>query len=265
MPTKIDDLLARMQPILPRLEQHLRYMDLIFQKIQEGTEVIYTPGNHDENMDLLNGQNILGIEICQDTLYKSASGQVYQVEHGHRFDPGWLQRDKDWYKYGSRWLDTALMTDVGIGHLIPALKDEFIIANAIKRIGKFYIKSFEQTAALKAKMQNVDGIVCGHIHDMNVKRKEKTGMLYINCGDGLTHATAIAHASNLSDTPEKQWVQIKAKHIKSDWSLANFDPDPALRAKTLEFLQIGWSACLQMLEHELKAKPNLFCPKLEQP
>lgn len=276
----------------PHFEIHLRHRDLLFEKVRRGAKVYEEPGNHDENMDAYDGQDIEGIQVKRDCLYTASTGEKYLVEHGHRFDPGWLQRNTDWYQRGSRLLDIALQADITldrnlkyigantkevrnwlkkmlrrgeefaneiVGEDVFEICENFPLANGLKTIGKSYVRQFEDRAVLKAQSVGADGIICGHIHKSRREVKtDRDGMIYLNSGDGLTHATALAHNCELSDNPLDQWQIIKAKDIQTDWDIARYPVDPVLRQRTMEFMQAGWQACLAKIRQEVKNTPH--CP-----
>ena len=52
-----------------------------------------------------------------------------------------------------------------------------------------YIGAFEQTLAAEAHRQNVDGVICGHIHHAEIR--DIDGILYCNDGDWVESCTAL--------------------------------------------------------------------------
>lgn len=286
MPDDFKAVYQKLSALSPHLELHLRSIDLLFEKQKQDVSIYYEPGNHDENMDVYDGDDLLGIKIRKEGRYE-AGEHVMQVEHGHRFDPGWLKRHSDWYQKGSRLLDIALAADITLDksakylgkntkeaqkwvkkmlwrgeefanerlpidskeQLLDHVCENFPTANGLKTIGKTYVRSFEKEAVSHAKDRKVDGIVCGHIHKARREIK-KNGMVYINSGDGLTHGTAVIHDAKVSDEFLNQWQVIEAKKIiklQGDWKLATDRVDPRIRNKTMEFLQAGWTACLNQI------------------
>lgn len=299
----------------PYFEIHLRFLDLVFERVQQGVEVIYEPGNHDENLDQFDGQELLGIQIQNQANYDVGNDQFIRIEHGHRFDPGWLQRNADWYKRGSRILDIALRTDVvlskslkrlyykqaaaknfikqmlrlGEGHanqmiekIDPSLKmvcEKFFVANGVKALGKTYVRSFEERAVEKAHRKGAVGILCGHIHkarcevkdvytadptlipsacndDSEASNMNRDPVLYLNAGDGLTRGAAMAHRHDKARALEDQFEILIGKNLKTPWSIIEQTVDPDLRAKTMEFMQAGWMACLQVLKEKEPEKES---------
>jgi UDP-2,3-diacylglucosamine pyrophosphatase LpxH len=52
-----------------------------------------------------------------------------------------------------------------------------------------YIGNFEEAVANEASRQNVDGVVCGHIHRPEITRLHDVD--YYNCGDWVESCTAL--------------------------------------------------------------------------
>ncbi len=251
----------------PDLEIHLRYFDVIFAKIAEGTKVTYIPGNHDENLDAFEGLVKHGIYFAKSHIYQSEDEKRYLVEHGHRFDPGFLQRNTAWYRIGSDILDHTMMADNWIGEQIPALKGAFFIANTTKAIGKAYIHSYQTNAIMRAMEEQVDGVISGHIHKLADKEiglrdifkkaaaksmgiKKNDTIEYKNTGDGLTHGTAIGYVEG------NEWMKIKPKNLDKSQrpTIETDNPHAQYRATTLEFLQESWEANLTLtrMKHDAR-------------
>jgi UDP-2,3-diacylglucosamine pyrophosphatase LpxH len=57
------------------------------------------------------------------------------------------------------------------------------VKNAVNFIGEF-----EKTLAAEGRRQNVDGVVCGHIHHPVIR--DIDGLVYVNCGDWVESCTA---------------------------------------------------------------------------
>ena len=51
------------------------------------------------------------------------------------------------------------------------------------------IEAFENAAIYEAKRRGLDGIICGHIHQPNIK--EVDGIVYCNDGDWIENCTAL--------------------------------------------------------------------------
>ena len=58
------------------------------------------------------------------------------------------------------------------------------VKNAVK-----YISKFERAVAEEARRQQVDGLICGHIHRPEIA--QINGVSYLNCGDWVESCTAL--------------------------------------------------------------------------
>ena len=58
----------------------------VLKKIDEGTRVIYVPGNHDEFLRSYVGRSVAGIEVMREAIHTTAQGLRLLVLHGDQFD-----------------------------------------------------------------------------------------------------------------------------------------------------------------------------------
>ena len=73
----------------------------ILRKVDNGTRVIFVPGNHDEFARDYCGRLFAGIEVVHETIHETADGKRLLVLHGDRFDgviacAKWLAHAGDW-------------------------------------------------------------------------------------------------------------------------------------------------------------------------
>src|ERR1700748_2788871 len=58
----------------------------ILRKVDEGTRVIFVPGNHDEFLRPYCGRDYAGIEVVREAIHETADGRKLLVIHGDQFD-----------------------------------------------------------------------------------------------------------------------------------------------------------------------------------
>ena len=63
-----------------------------------------------------------------------------------------------------------------------------IIKRKVKRAVS-YLTNFEEMLATEARLRNVDGVICGHVHQPAAR--EIDGVLYYNTGDWIENCTAL--------------------------------------------------------------------------
>jgi UDP-2,3-diacylglucosamine pyrophosphatase LpxH len=172
-------------------QDHNDVIQKLLRKARKGTRVIYIPGNHDEFLTSYLGA-YGGITIQKHAIHVTADGRRILILHGHELDTV-VQHTK--------WL--ALLGDLGYQALL-ALNP---VVNRIRRIfGLSYwslskavkarvkdavnfIGAYEEAIVRYAKRFNVQGVLCGHIHNPAIRQFGDTA--YYNCGDWVENCTAL--------------------------------------------------------------------------
>lgn len=174
-------------------ETNTRIIHQIMKKVQNGTRVIYVPGNHDEALrDYLNIE-MAGIEIRGEALFESIKGKRFLVLHGDEFDcvvmnNKWLAHLGSWaydvLLWTNRWFN-FVRRKLGFGYwsLSAFLKHQ--VKQAVAHIG-----NFEEAVVKAARDRDMDGVICGHIHHAAIIEFE--GVTYANCGDWVESCSALA-------------------------------------------------------------------------
>ena len=138
------------------------------------------------------GMTFGDIEIRRKAIHETADGRKLLVLHGDEFDTIMLAH---------RWL--AFVGDAAYGMLMRLN----IVVNRVRRwfdlpywsLSKMakhkvknavsFISRFEEVVAHEAGTRGVDGVVCGHIH--NAEMREIEGIQYYNDGDWVEGCTAL--------------------------------------------------------------------------
>jgi len=182
-------------------QAHSDVVQKLLRQARKGTRVVYVLGNHDEFirpfLPLMLGDNL---ELVNETQYTDLKGREFLVTHGDLFDSITMTK---------KWL--ALLGDRGYLMLLRINKplnwvrkrmgwhywsfSKFVKRNVKKAV--MYITSFEEVLAQEAKNRGVDGVICGHIHEPEIR--EVDGILYHNCGDW------VESCSVLVETVEGEW------------------------------------------------------------
>ena len=164
----------------------------ILAKVDNGTRVIFVPGNHDEFARAYAGRLFAGIEVAFETIHETADSKRLLVLHGDRFDgviacAKWLAHVGDWaYGVALSWNDLLFRVRKQLGlpywSLSAWLKHK--VKNAVE-----YVSHFEEAVAAEAAKRGVDGVVCGHIHHAEIRHIG--GVLYLNDGDWVESCSAL--------------------------------------------------------------------------
>ncbi|MDQ1362953.1 MAG: hypothetical protein QG652_813 [Pseudomonadota bacterium] len=173
-------------------QTHNDVVQKILRKARKGTRVIFIPGNHDEFArqfaDLMFG----GIEVVDRAVHKTADGKKLLVLHGDELD-GVMACAKWLAHLGDRSYMLALRINRYFNHLRLHFGYSYwsisaYLKNKVKNAASF-ITRFEEAVAAEAKMSNVDGVVCGHIHKAEIRKIND--VLYCNDGDWVESCSAL--------------------------------------------------------------------------
>lgn len=191
----IDFWALRRQFIWPA--SHYDVLRAIMQKAQNGTRVIYVPGNHDEVVREFVGNSFGPVEISHEAMHVTAAGARLLVLHGDRFDAdvhmSGLTRMLGHHAYGSlmwanRWCNRVrALVNKPYWSLAGHVKDR--VGNA-----RAAIAAYEAAAIAEARRRGVDGIVCGHIH--RPRLRDEGRITYANTGDWTESCSALLEGTD---------------------------------------------------------------------
>jgi UDP-2,3-diacylglucosamine pyrophosphatase LpxH len=176
---------------------HTEVLALLLKRSQEGTRVVFLPGNHDADLRSLSGTKLGNIEIARRCIHTTRNGRRLLVLHGDEFD-GLIRHSRLAMLLGAAGY-TVLLTANRFTHWIRELSGRpyWSLAQHVKtRLGKAmrYVRDFERASIRAAKQASVHGVVCGHIHKADLH--EQDGLLYCNDGDWVESCTAVVEDRN---------------------------------------------------------------------
>ena len=260
-------------------EMHARVIDSINRKAHQGTEVVYIPGNHDENLrarwnvmqrrlkkpknkrgrhSILNKTFVFGysrlqircpIRFVNGEVYTDPAGRKLLLLHGDQFD--WKKLKTKWGQILSRVGDKAYDGLIKVnGYAVQFSRKyqgtNFSIAAYLKKKTKGsigIIENYERAVAAVAAHGKVDGIICGHIHF--AEHKEIDGAFYANSGDWVESSSALVHDEEGNWTII-DWHKEREKHGFGRLpSARDANPNPEYRAvteKQLRWVERLWPA-----------------------
>jgi UDP-2,3-diacylglucosamine pyrophosphatase LpxH len=176
---------------------HTEVLRLLLRKSQEGARVVYIPGNHDDDLRVLIGQRVAGVEILARAIHTTSQGKRLLVLHGDEFDAV-IKHGALSAVAGAAAYRTLLCLNRFVHWLHELVgRPYWSLAQHVKsRIGKAqrYIESFQQASLKAAAAAGVDGIVCGHIHKADLLTRD--GLTYCNDGDWVESCTALVEHSS---------------------------------------------------------------------
>jgi UDP-2,3-diacylglucosamine pyrophosphatase LpxH len=171
---------------------HTEALRLLLEKSQEGTRVVYVPGNHDHDLRALAGVHFGNIEIRLRAEHTTRKGRRLLVLHGDEFDSVIKCSALAVLCGGAAY--RGLLALNRLVHWANELlgRPYWSLAQHVKsRIGKAmrYVDKFQRASLRTAADGGYDGVVCGHIHKADVV--ERDGLLYCNDGDWVESCTAV--------------------------------------------------------------------------
>ncbi|MBI3714654.1 MAG: UDP-2,3-diacylglucosamine diphosphatase, partial [Betaproteobacteria bacterium] len=190
-------------------QAHNDVVQKVLRKARKGTFVTYIAGNHDEVARQFIGMAFGGIAIEDEAVHITADGKRLLILHGDRFDgviqcAKWLAFLGD-HMYGltlklNQWFNWA-RRHLGLPYWSLSQYLKHKVKNAVS-----YITAFEVALAREARSRNMDGIVCGHIHQPEIR--EINGVLYCNDGDWVESLSALVETFE-GELKLVHWHQIR--------------------------------------------------------
>ncbi|WP_075343248.1 UDP-2,3-diacylglucosamine diphosphatase [Tenacibaculum agarivorans] len=176
---------------------HMKVIRQIMNFITSGAKVYYITGNHDEMLRKFKGFRLGSFEIVNKVVL-DIDGKKGWFFHGDVFDVT-MQHSKWLAKLGSVGYDSLIMLNTAVNWISETLGYNRLsfskkIKNGVKSAVKF-INNFETTAAEIAIDNEYHYVVCGHIHqpEMRVIQNEKGETVYLNSGDWIENLTALEY------------------------------------------------------------------------
>ncbi len=178
-------------------KSHMKVVKYLMELIGKGVKVHYVTGNHDEMLrKFVDFQ--LGSFTITNKLILSLHGKKAWIFHGDVFDVT-MKHSKWIAKLGAVGYDFLILLNRGINFCYKKFGKGPVsmskkIKNGVKSAVKF-INNFEKVAADIAIENAFDYVICGHIHQPEIKTIETTKgkVVYLNSGDWIENLTALEY------------------------------------------------------------------------
>lgn len=173
--------------------EHNTIIQKILRKARHGTQIVYVPGNHDENVREYDDYIFGDIVVKRSDIHTTAAGKRFLIVHGDEYDTiarhhRWLAKigsvGYDWLIEINRFLRLCRKLIGYQSHFSLAAFVKFKVKNAVQ-----FISDYEESIVRTLRNQGLDGVICGHIHHAEIKDIE--GFTYVNTGDFVESCTAI--------------------------------------------------------------------------
>ncbi len=180
-------------------ETHMKVIRKILKLAGSGIPVYYLTGNHDEMLRKFDDFEMGSLKIC-NKIVLDINGEKAWVFHGDVFDVT-MQYSKWLAKMGAIGYDTLILLNSFVNWcLVKMNREKMSFSKKIK--AKFkdavkFINSFEQTAAELAIDKGYHYVICGHIHQPEIRyiETEQGRVAYLNSGDWVENLTALEYTS----------------------------------------------------------------------
>ena len=178
-------------------KSHLKVVKKLIDFASKGTKVYYVTGNHDEMLRKFS-DTVMGNFSVVDKLILNLDGKKAWVFHGDVFDAS-VQHVKWIAKLGGIGYDYLILSNRFINWCLAKMgREPYSLSKKIKSSVKKAVKhigDFEAIATDLAIDKGYDYVICGHIHEPKMERKEnkKGQTLYLNSGDWIENLTALEY------------------------------------------------------------------------
>ncbi len=189
-------------------DTHMKIVRRIMKFMTDGVPVYYLTGNHDELLRKFSDLDLGGLRL-RDKLVLPLDGKKAWIFHGDVFDVT-MQHSKWLAKLGATGYDTLIHLNNFVNWCLTLVgREKMSFSKRIK--AKFkdavkFINDFEQTAAGLAISKGYDYVICGHIHQAEMREitNEEGRVWYLNSGDWVESLTAL-------------------EYLDGNWSLYQYD------------------------------------------
>ncbi|MDI1255701.1 MAG: UDP-2,3-diacylglucosamine diphosphatase [Flavobacterium sp.] len=178
-------------------KSHLKVIKKFIDFASKGTEVYYITGNHDEMLRKFSDATVGNFSIV-DKLVLELDDKKAWIFHGDVFDAS-VNHAKWIAKLGGIGYDYLILLNRFVNWCLKKLdREPYSFSKKIKASVKKAVKhisDFETTATDLAIENKYDYVICGHIHEPKIIRKEnKNGAtMYLNSGDWIENLTALEY------------------------------------------------------------------------
>ncbi len=191
-------------------KSHMKVVKHLMAWMSKGVKIYYVTGNHDEMLRKFVGFKMGSFKIVNKVILDLDNNTKAWIFHGDVFDVT-MQHSKWLAKLGAVGYDTLIL----INRVANFISEKVFrrgklslskkIKNSVKSAVKF-INNFEQTAADIAISNHYDFVVCGHIHQPEMREisNEHGKVMYLNSGDWIENLSAL-------------------EYVEGEWSVYRFD------------------------------------------
>lgn len=180
-------------------KSHMKVVKQLMHWISKGKKTYYITGNHDEMLRRFAGLKMGSFTIVNKLLLELSDNRKAWIFHGDVFDVT-MQHSKWLTKLGAVGYDSLILLNRFVNFISEKvfrkgkLSLSKRIKNSVKSAVKF-INNFEQTSADIGISNKYDFVVCGHIHQPEIREitNAEGSIIYLNSGDWIENLSALEY------------------------------------------------------------------------
>ena len=180
-------------------KSHLKVIRTLLKMAANGVKIDYLTGNHDEALRRFVGFDLGNIKLSNKLIIEQDDKQIW-IFHGDVFDIS-IQQAKFIAKLGGWGYDLLIWINRIINlYLEKRGKEKYSLSkkikDSVKKAVKF-ISDFENVAAELAIEKGYDYVICGHIHQPQIRKvkKGRQSTVYMNSGDWVENLSALEYSN----------------------------------------------------------------------
>lgn len=180
-------------------KSHMKIVRHILSLISKGTEVYYITGNHDEMLRKFVGFELGNFKILNKLVLELEPNVKSWFFHGDVFDVT-MQYSRWITRLGTIGYDSLIVLNKFINFISKNIlhRGKISLSKKIKERVKSavsYINDFENVVAGIGIDQHYNYVVCGHIHnpEMKIIENNKGKIIYLNSGDWIENLSALEY------------------------------------------------------------------------
>lgn len=178
-------------------KDHLKVVRTILKMAASGVDVHYITGNHDEALRRFSNTTIGKIQLSNKLVLKLDGKKVW-IFHGDIFDRS-IQGAKIVAKLGGWGYDFLILFNRLLNDVLTAIgREKYSFSKMVKERVKQAVKfigDFEKVASDLAIEKGYDAVICGHIHQPQIRKVQspKGSTMYMNSGDWVENLTSLEY------------------------------------------------------------------------
>jgi len=180
-------------------KSHMKVIKYLMNWIGKGVKIYYVTGNHDEMLRKFTGLKMGSLRIVNKVVLPLSNNKTAWFFHGDVFDVT-MQHSKWLAKLGAIGYDTLILINTFANFISEKIfkKGKLSLSKKIKNSVKSavkFINNFEKTAADIGISNHYDYVICGHIHQPEMREisNQHGSIMYLNSGDWIENLTALEY------------------------------------------------------------------------